>query len=104
MTAQSPSNSPRLRMGPYVHAQIGDGWEDRRAFIVLSPVRSARCKRRIEAGATLLMAGPSHRYVCRDCWSHHVRGDGRCPLCDRLRMDGPRCRHCAGTGYGMRVV
>lgn len=92
--------STRLRTGPYVHALIADAWQDRRGFLVLLPVHCNRCHRRIEAGTTIVMATAKHRYLCRACRPHHVRGDGACPLCDRLRMDGPRCKACSGTGYG----
>jgi hypothetical protein len=94
----------RTRLGPYVHAMIGDAWGDRRAHITQLPVRCRFCKARIEAGTTVLKATSTRGYICGHCRLHHVRGQGACPLCDRLRMEGPKCRACGGTGYGMREV
>jgi hypothetical protein len=90
---------PRTRLGPYVHAKIREVWEDRRAMIVMLPVRCRFCKARVEAGGTVLMVN-GHDYVCCHCRLHHVRGQGSCPLCDRLRMTGRKCRACGGYGYG----
>jgi predicted ATP-dependent serine protease len=97
-----PAVETRTRLGPYVHAKIGDGWEDRRAMIVRLPVHCRRCKSRVEAGGTVLMVNGGHDYICRNCRLHHIRGLGACPRCDRLRMTGPKCRACNGAGYSAR--
>jgi len=92
----------RTRLGPYVHARVRDFWEDRRANLVVLPVRCRICKVRVEAGGLVLRLHGHKGYVCGGCVSRHIRGQGACPLCDRLRMEGPKCRACNGTGYGSR--
>lgn len=96
----APRTAPLTRRGPLVHARIGEPWEQRRAFVVVRPLRCHVCRYRIEAGATVVRTPGDLGYACGGCVSQHVRGQGACPLCDRVRMSGPRCRKCGGSGYG----
>jgi hypothetical protein len=100
MAIMSTHGRPIARRGPRVHARIGEVWDERRAFLTLRPIRCRLCRNRIEAGETVVRTPGDLGYAGGCCVSLHVRGQGSCPLCDRVRMTGRKCRACGGSGFG----
>lgn len=92
--------APLTRRGPLVHALLSDAWEQRRAFLVMRPLQCRICRLRVERGEMVVRTLGDLGFACGNCAPTHIRGDAACPLCDLVRLSGPRCRHCGGTGYG----
>lgn len=92
--------APLTRRGPPVHVYRADaGWVDGRAFLVVRPLQCGVCHTRVERGETVTRP-LGVDFACGSCVLHHIRGETRCPLCQRLKRCGPRCRSCGGSGYG----
>lgn len=93
--------APLTRRGPLAHVLTGELWQQRRAFLAVRPFGCCLCGHRVEAGETVVRLSTDPGYAGGCCVSHHVRGEStHCALCHRVRMTGPRCRRCGGSGYG----
>lgn len=93
------ATATRAHSGPVLHVQHDALWRARRGYVLVRETPCWLCKRVIPIG-TVVIRSRNNGYVCPWCALTHYQGQSDCPLCVRLRLQGPKCQACGGVGYG----